>query len=304
MLLEQLQKETGLRRQRLVNFSETASRRYFVFPVQKRNGEKRWIAHPARPLKALQRWLNDKLFSILRVHDSAMAYRKGVNIRQNAQLHANYQFTLRIDFSNFFPSFAIEGVRLFLLDERSAGRLSFSDDDLYFILNLVLRYDELSIGAPSSPILTNAMMYNFDCALDDMSSSKKLVYTRYADDIFISSNRPFILSEVCEEIRSFVEDFKYANLKINDEKTVYLSRKYKRSITGLIITPQGRVSIGRKRKREIRALLFEFENSRIAIDDISRLRGLLSFVSDVEPDFIESLRRKYGSTLLERLSRA
>lgn len=299
MLIERLSFESGLPINRLAFFAQTASNRYYVFSIPKRTGGERQIAHPARPLKAVQRWISSKYLSQLPVHKSATAYRRGSSIRKNAETHASSKFTLRVDFRDFFPNFTILHVYQFLKDQQEA--LGIDDRDLRFVSQIVCRHGGLTIGSPTSPVLTNAIMFSFDEAVFKYCKSNGLKYTRYADDIFISSSEPNKLGEAYQIVRRVADNFKFANLKINGRKTAFLSRRYKRLVTGLVITPQGKISIGRDRKRKIKALIHQLLKGELSGEKVSYLKGLLSFVSDVEPDFVQALRKKYGNEYVEML---
>lgn len=299
MLIERLSKESGLSAGRLAYFAESASRRYFVFSIKKATGGYRQIAHPARPLKSVQRWLNSRYLGSLPVHDAAMAYRKGLNIKANAERHRQYRYTLRVDFRDFFPSFSLVHVVSFLINHKV--RLQIDDNDAWFVARLACRHEALTIGAPTSPVLTNAMMYNFDEKIHDYASRNNISYTRYADDLFLSTNVPNVLSIAYEVVKSECEKFAFAELSINDKKTRFLSKKFRRQVTGLIVTPDGKISIGRSRKREVKALIHQFSIDNLAPDRLEYLKGLLSFISDVEPTFIASLTNKYGEEVFAML---
>ncbi len=301
MLIEDLQIQSGLSRQQLLYLSNTASKRYKSYTIQKRNGGSRTIHHPSRTLKAIQRWLNLVLISNLPVHDSATAYRKGQSIRSNAMMHAKTRFTLRMDFREFFPSFCVHHVREFIERKGSEIGWELSDDDLEFVAKISTRFDFLTIGAPSSPTLTNAMMYGFDYRVSDWADAEGLIYTRYADDLFISSRRPNKLAAARDRILEESAQFKYAKLIINDKKTAYLSRRYRRTITGLVVTPGERVSIGRGRKREIKSMVHRFMAGSMTIGEIDKLRGLVGYSKGVEPSFYDSVCVKYGKSVLEKV---
>lgn len=292
MLIERLSKESGLGASRLQYFASSASKRYFVFSIPKATGGTREIAHPSRPLKSVQRWLNNQYLLHLPVHPAAMAYRKGVSIRDNATRHAAFRFTVRIDFRDFFPSFNTEQVVAFLEGEKD--RIRINSEDTRFVGSLVSRHGGLTIGAPTSPVLTNAMMYRFDTALFEFTRVNAMVYTRYADDIFISTDAPNTLSSAYNFVRDQCALFPFSDLRINTKKTAFLSRRYRREITGLVITPDKKVSLGRKRKREIKSLIFKSIQGDVPQDRLEYLKGLISFASDVEPSFISSLADKYG----------
>jgi hypothetical protein len=95
----------------------------------------------------------------------------------------------------------------------------------------------LATGAPASPAL-----FDFYCmsAIDNSWITKKtgLAYTRYLDDITISSQAP-IPSVLRERIRTVVTD---AGFQINHQKSRVLDRrKGPVTITGVTITPDGKL---------------------------------------------------------------
>lgn len=303
MQIEALQKQTGLPISVLLRIADTASRRYKTYTIPKRNGQPRLISHPSRELKAIQRWLNKRVFRHFPVHECATAYAPGCGIRENAVRHASTAYTLRMDFKNFFPSFDVSGISNFLALESERRNIALSEQDIRFISLIVTRHGCLTIGAPSSPILTNAMMHGFDEELNHISKQRGLIYTRYADDIFLSSFERGCLEEMAVIVRKLADAQKFMRLKISDEKTARLSKKYRRSITGLVITPDKKVSLGRERKRTIKSLVHRFNTSGLDEDGLAYLGGIIAFACDVEPSFYENLVKKYGADLMARIQK-
>lgn len=303
MLIELLQSQSGLSRTRLLHLAGTASKRYRVYMIPKRSGGMRRIAQPSKALKLVQRWVDSVLISQLPVHQCATAYRKGINIRVNAMMHVDTAFTLRMDFIDFFPSFSIAQIRQFLEERSQELDWRLSGDDVEFVCAVATRNGYLTIGAPLSPSLTNAIMFGFDQRVHAIAEEQRLVYTRYADDLFISAGKPNKLNRIQDSVEEICGSFRYASLRINRMKTAYLSRRYRRAITGLIISPEGQVSIGRKRKREIRGLVHRYSIDSLADEEVDRVRGLVSFSKDAEPEFFDALCRKYGGDTLAKLLR-
>lgn len=303
MLIEALQKQSGVPAANLHWLALTASHRYKTYEIPKRSGGTRTIHHPSRALKGVQRWISKFLFRQLLVHPCATAYTRGSGIRQNAEAHLHSSFTLRMDFKDFFPSFTQEGVENFLAFSSRETTVRLSQEDIEFIGRIVCRYGQLTIGAPSSPSLTNVMMYSFDQQVADLAERRKLIYTRYADDLFLSSRQSGNLNDIPEIIWSITKTFPFAPLKINDDKTVFLSKKYTRRITGLILTPDDKISIGRDKKRAIKSMVHSFKMGNLDPVQISTLSGHLSYIRDVEKSFFFSLKAKYGDALIETLSR-
>jgi RNA-directed DNA polymerase len=108
----------------------------------------------------------------------------------------------------------------------------------------------LEIGAPSSPCLSNIIMYKFDMIVSDLVAHDGVTYTRYADDLTFSAKRTGFLTGVEKMLRRVIRETTSPCLAINEEKTVLATRKYKRMMTGLILTNDGDASLGHERKKE------------------------------------------------------
>src|SRR5258708_32226067 len=106
-LLRELSIELGLGSNDLLRIIATAPARYKVFQIPKRRGGMRTIAQPSRELKAIQRFILDKILSKLPVHPAAAAYVTGRNIAENAIAHVKSRVVLKLDFSDFFPSITV-----------------------------------------------------------------------------------------------------------------------------------------------------------------------------------------------------
>ena len=145
------------------------------------------------------------------------------------------------------------------------------------------------------------MMFTFDAALHEYCLENNLIFTRYADDIFISAFHKDQLHNIENEIRRAKRDVSHLSLRINSKKTAKLSKKYRRTITGVVITPENTLSIGRHRKREIKALIHQWMKGDLELENISYLRGLLGYAIDIEPNFRERLENKYGSASIKIL---
>ena len=294
MLVEKLSKQSGVSPLKLKMLAATASRRYKVYEIPKRASGTRTIEHPSRELKAVQRWVTKTVFDQFPIHANATAYKRGASIRDNAERHRASNYTTRFDFIGFFPSFRRERVALFLNSKNQSLGLELTDEDVKFVCDIVCRNGRLTIGAPSSPTITNVMMYSFDQGMAAFCDQRNVIYTRYADDIFVSSRDGNSLSGFENEIRRLNRGADHLALRINHKKTAFLSRKYSRKLAGIVITPDRKLSIGRHRKREIKALIYLWVKGELPRERHDYLRGLLAFAKDVEPDFEERMTRKYG----------
>jgi len=301
MIVSRIAQESGVSALYIEGLILTASRRYKSYNIPKRTGGIRKIDHPAREIKFLQHWLLRHLLMNLPVHSSATAYREGSSILNNANAHSRQNYLLKLDFTNFFPSIKSEDVVSVINEHRNVpGLVDLSDHDIGLVSKIVCKDGALTIGAPTSPLLSNAVMFGFDAAIASYCANVGAVYTRYADDIAVSTNVPDVLSGVLGFIRGLVSERSCPSLILNEDKTLFTSRKRRKVVTGLFLTPDGKVSIGREKKRKVKYMIHRWTQKALSEGDISYLRGYLAFCRAVEPRFVTSLERKYGvETVLE-----
>jgi hypothetical protein len=193
MILQRIATDLRLNPEYVAVVAKSASYRYKIYQIPKRNKpeQTRTISHPAKELKLLQRWLVLNVFLRLPVHRSASAYKKRASILRNASSHRKNNYLLKVDFRDFFPS--IKGrdvVRLLKKNSNLLGNVAAGQLDFDIVRRLVCREDCLAIGAPSSPALSNAVMFDFDEKWHARCQEIGVTYSRYADDLYFSTNRP------------------------------------------------------------------------------------------------------------------
>ncbi len=284
-------------------FIQKAPFRYKVYSIPKRNGRgSRVIAQPASDLKFVQRLILSNILNSLPVHSVARAYRSGFGILDNVKEHVGSRYLLKMDFSDFFPSINPGHLKLHL--ERWIP--SVDEQDFYCLERLLFwkpstRGPCLSIGAPSSPFLSNSILYDFDSVLYHWCVSNGVKYTRYADDLTFTTNEKEVLFSVPDVVKSMLVSVNLHDIGVNDEKTVFSSKKHNRHVTGLVLTNDNKVSLGRDKKREIKTLIFLFAKGALDVEKSEFLKGTLAYVAYVEPEFLVSLERKFGTILMRGL---
>lgn len=302
-LIQLLVRELRISERAVNQLIASAPERYKVYHIKKRRGGRREIAQPAFEVKVAQKVLMEEVLSKLPVHPAATAYRDGSSIRKNAAIHANVNGPiLKYDFKDFFPSITAmswvsycEAHHVMDRDDAiRAGRILFRRPKGGRILRL-------SIGAPSSPMLSNIMLFEFDQEISRRVERHKITYTRYADDIVFSAERTGNLSVVDGILRSVLNNITSPRLTLNSDKTVLATKKFHRQVTGLVLSNDGAVSLGRDRKRRIRAALHHYKLGKLDKAAAVKLAGTLAFAKDAEPGFHEAMQRVYGAQLIEHL---
>lgn len=290
----------------IMSIAKTAPKRYYVWEIPKRSGKgSRTVCHPARELKRIQYYFLNYVLCKLPIHASATAYVAGSSIKNNAKIHANSRVIMKIDFSDFFTSLKVENWRRYALEyfpEWSEEELDFSCHILFWGQGSY-RPKCLAIGAPTSPLISNALMYEVDLNLSSYATTKNMNYSRYADDITFSSRGFLDYEATMSAVKIALLQARNTSVQINREKTVLASSSSTRRVTGLVITPNKKISLGRDRKRLISAMVHHAYCRSLAPADWPKLAGLLAFAADVEPEFIERLNVKYPPGLIRWILR-
>ncbi|MEZ8820410.1 retron St85 family RNA-directed DNA polymerase [Vibrio sp. 10N.261.55.B8] len=302
-LIEQLALELKKSEDEVTRFLLSAPKRYKVYTIPKRTSGHRVIAQPSKELKEYQR----KYLGLqqLPIHEAAMAYREGMSIKQNAIAHKNNPYLLKLDLENFFNSISD---KLFWQVWESIQPLP-SIQDKQTLENLLFWCPSkttggalvLSIGAPSSPLVSNFFMYQFDSVISKICLERGIAYTRYADDLTFSTKHKDILFELPLLVKEKLADLFGGSIRINRKKTKFSSKAHNRHVTGITINNDGKLSLGRERKRYIKHLVHQVQLNKLDTEDRQHLRGLIAFAKHIEPIFIQSLIRKYSAELITQI---
>ena len=159
---------------------------YNTFHVPRRYGRTRRIDAPISTLKYLQRLIHESLTGVYGPHPAVHGFLCDRSIITNAQNHLGRRYVLNIDLADFFAS--ITRKRIF--GRLVANPYSFNPKVANVIAALATNsYSRLAQGSPSSPVLANMVAAELDADLAKLCGSLRCRYTRYADDITISTVR-------------------------------------------------------------------------------------------------------------------
>ncbi|MEZ8941532.1 retron St85 family RNA-directed DNA polymerase [Vibrio alginolyticus] len=281
------------------------SRHYKVYKIPKRTFGFRTIAQPTPNVKQVQKLVISLLSEKVNVHPCATAYVQGKSIKDNASYHVKSEYLLKVDLENFFNS--ITPKMLFKALKKQS--ISLTDQDM-LVLEQCLFWNMskklngklvLSVGAPSSPYISNVIMYSFDKRMSKICAKNNINYTRYADDLTFSTNTKGLLFGHLSEIRKLLKKEFGAKLTLNESKTVFSSKAHNRHITGVTITNNNKLSLGRDRKRYISALIHKFKHNQLSEDDIYHLKGLISHALHIESKFVHRMNKKYSKETLNSI---
>ena len=305
VLLSMLSAETGLFEGDLLKIIRRAPRRYKTFLIPKRSGGMREIAQPAREVKLLQRAIVRRVLANLPIHDAAKAYRQGLSIRDNAKPHSGNSPILKMDFKDFFPS-----IRSADWEQYCTRNAVLMGEDIPYTSQILFRRVtgehllKLSIGAPSSPSLSNILLFDFDELVASEAAKRGILYTRYADDITFSGQRIGMLKDMVKVVEHSARRIERPSLSVNGKKATFITASMRRTVTGVILANDGTLSLGREKKRLISAKVHYASIGKLDLQDMIELAGQLSFSNVVEPQFILKLRVRYGDEGISVIQRA
>ncbi|AVU32929.1 RNA-directed DNA polymerase [Serratia marcescens] len=291
----------------LINtFIATSPYRYKIYDIAKRNSdEMRRIAHPSKELKFIQRIIVKELSDLLPIHECAYAYRPGRGIKENALFHSKNSYLLKLDLSNFFNSLTPK----IFFSECKRNNIFFDEDDTSIISNCLFYREhrkaslKLSVGAPSSPFISNAIMYSFDKRIEEVCNNKGVSFTRYADDMTFSTNTKNVLVGFDRIVKEVLFDIFKDAIFLNNDKTIFSSKAHNRHITGVTISNDDNISLGRDRKRYISSAIHHFSLDKLSENEIEKLKGLLAFAEHIEHSFVDRMVKKYGSDVMKKLKK-
>lgn len=241
--------------------------KYSSFSVPKHGGGVRKINAPSPQLLLLQRRLSDLLQvcvqeinqSRKRKDELAHGFKRNHSIITNAIKHQKRRYVFNIDLQDFFPTINFGRVRgffikdvNFLLDAKVATILA----------QIACHENGLPQGAPCSPVISNLVGHILDIRLCKLASANGCTYSRYADDITFSTNKPDFPEdignrapgethkwEVGDKLKEAVVS---AGFAINPAKTRMQYRSSRQAVTGLVVNRK--VNIRTEYRRTVRAM--------------------------------------------------
>ena len=235
--------------------------RYRHFSIPKKSGGKRNIAAPSKGLSHILYYVNILLKAIYQPSDYAMGFVEGRSVVDNAIRHIGQNYVFNTDIENFFPS--IEQPRVWKRFQLKPFNFKKPIANILAGLCCIKEKNDdgtvkyiLPQGAPTSPLITNAICDTLDRRLSGLARRFNLHYSRYADDITFSS-----MHNVYKEDGDFRAELKRIiegqNFKMNEAKTRLRKIGERQEVTGLTIS--NKVNASTAYVAEIRNLLHIWE---------------------------------------------
>lgn len=286
---------------------------YSSFTLEKRSGGERTIFAPSERLKSIQSTLSELLQDC---RDEINAKKQGSHefkstlshgfvrkhsIITNAMMHLNQKNVLNIDLENFFDCFNFGRVRGFFI---ANNNFKLDPHIATVIAQISCHENKLPQGSPCSPIISNLITHSLDIRLAHLANTYSCKYTRYADDITISTRENVFPAEVMSyDDGAFIagkrlkREIKRAGFSINEKKTRIQYRDSRQDVTGLIVNkkPNTKSEYWRTVKSQCHALFStgsfkDKKNGNFIDGNENVLEGRLNFIDQI--DRFNRLRQK------------
>lgn len=272
---------------------------YKHFQIPKKDGKLRDIYAPNKELKEDLRILNRLYQHIFnnKKKTNQYAYIKNRNIKDNANVHRNNQYMIKIDIKSFFTSTKFKDISSYI--KLLFPNLHYSKNR--YIFNslkkiLVDNTNGLYMGNPISGTLTNLVMHKVILYLNNILKKKNIIVSIYADDICFSCEKPMCVKYLINVTNYVFKKYKL-EYEIKPEKTVIMS-KCKRYICGIVINHDNKLTIRRKDYELARNMLYRLSKGQNITIPISTLMGRLNYYKYIdETDKINKLMTKYQNVI-------
>ncbi|HZU32013.1 MAG TPA: reverse transcriptase domain-containing protein [Candidatus Angelobacter sp.] len=235
---------------------------YNVFSIPKRAGGTRLIYSPANALKIIQKKLNQVLHAVYKSRSPVHGFVRKRSIKSNAKRHLDAEWLLNFDLADFFPSIHFGRVRgLF-----SQKPYSLPVEAAQALAQICCYEKALPAGAPTSPMIANLVCAQLDAQIKGLAKQYGCIYTRYADDITISTRTPRLAPQIAfrdpvakrwqigDELKNIVASNLFS---INEKKTHVRPKSSRQEVTGIRIN-EG-LNVSRNLVRQVRAMLHAWE---------------------------------------------
>ena len=281
--LESLELDLGFSAKTLYGLSNNIEKHYRNAYIPKRDGSKRKLSVPDLILSKVQRSIADNILAGYPVSKYAKAYKTGSSVIHNALPHVRKKKILKLDIDAFFDHILYSQVKdvVFYKEKYS--------EPIRVLLTMLCYYkDSLPQGAPTSPAITNIIMYDFDETVGAFCNEKSIAYTRYCDDMTFSGD----FDE--KEVISFVKnELSKLGLHLKNRKTSVIPATKRQRVTGIVVNEK--VNVAKEYKKKIRQELYYIRKfgldghlNKIGVFDQEKyllsLKGRIAFVLQTMPN--------------------
>lgn len=268
-----LSRALGLPPDHLRELAERANQLYRkAKPIQKPDGTIRQPFDAIGPLKEFHARLKSRILVNVEFPDYLTGSVKGKDYIANAEIHKNSRIIICEDIANFFPS-----VKTPVVFDVWRYFFGFPEEVAKLLTKLTTKDGALPQGAIPSSYLANVALWRREPAVKVIFDGQGIRYSRYVDDIAISSSVPLTAEQQKHAIAQVYGMLANIGLRAKRKKHETQTSGGRMTTTKLVVNKK--VSLPKAARSKIRSEVFRVEElSRDGVlgDDSMRLLNSVS----------------------------
>ncbi|QQP70185.1 RNA-directed DNA polymerase [Carnobacterium sp. CS13] len=269
---EHLRRIIGVNKKSFLEIINSIDIQYHTIYVPKKREGFREINKPSINLMIIQRWILENILYKKKVHNNSFGFEPKKSVISNAKEHLNKKTVLSVDIEDFFHSIKEDYIKKIFLDMGYTKKLS------ELLAKICCFNGMLPQGSPSSPYLSNIYCIELDKDIYKLCQNYDLKYSRYADDITISSNNHINSEEV---ITNLIKIFNKYGFEMNSSKTRVSLKGNRQIVTGILVNDK--LNVSKKYRNDLRQEIYYLnkyglENHLDKRDDIMRRSNYKEYI--------------------------
>lgn len=281
--LDSLAKALGIEVQQLTLLYQNSDDYFFqVKEIQKSDGTTRITYDTKTELKHIHEKISTRILKKVLFPDYLNGSIKGKSYLDNVETHTAKKVIISEDITNFFPSISKK-----VIYQIWVGFFNFSHEVAECLSELVTYKGFMVQGAKTSSHLANLVLWSRETNIVTFCQSKGCTYTRYVDDITVSSSKILTQktkTEIISRIHSLCSSI---SVKVNRKKHKIMPRNQRQTVHQINCNST-QPSIPKAERARIKTAVFQCEelylkksNSQIhkksyrsAVGRVNRLKNL------------------------------
>jgi hypothetical protein len=242
-------------------------------PTIKADGSIRDVWCVQKPLRVIQDAILKNILSGLHFPNYITGSIKRCDYKANAEPHAGSAIIITEDIVDFFPSTTYTSVY-----EIWKHVFGFANDVSHCLAALTTKTGCIPQGAPTSSYLANTIFWKEEPRFSDWAFARDLTYTRYVDDLTISSSKPISAVEKKEIVTELHKLVNRVGLRLKRIKHQISTKNIPMTVTKLQVNGQ-KPTLGISERARIRAATLDCEMSAEGVQDAGNLTKKINSVS-------------------------
>lgn len=276
----------GIKETKLRSIARQAERMYIgPKPKSKKNGGIRYVFDTRAPLKPLLKKINQIFFRRVNYPNYLTGSLSGRDFVSNVEIHVGSHIVITEDIAKFFDCISSDAVYSVW-----HGFFKFSADVAGLLTALTTKDGYVYQGTPTSSYLANLVFWRTEPLLAQRLSEKGFRYSRYVDDITVSSVENFGSVDKSWVISQIYGMIGGAGFKAQRSKHSTLSASGPIRIMGLNANDKRLPKLPAQERAAIRAQLYQLEERyRVGVCDkeisseVNRVSGRVGRLTRLHP---------------------